>query len=70
MLGNGGTTAFWDAAACGLVRERALHLSYGEFSSKFATCTRGAPFLRDPVVIEAPAGDAPAPALPARRRAR
>ena len=35
-LGNGGTTAFWDAAAFGLVRERALHLSYGEFSSKFA----------------------------------
>ena len=36
VLGNGGTTAFWDAAAFGLVRERALHLSYGEFSSKFA----------------------------------
>src|SRR5436305_14523538 len=48
-LGNGGTTAFWDAAACGLVRERALHLSYGEFSSKFAACTRSAPFLRDPL---------------------
>jgi phosphoserine aminotransferase len=61
-LGNGGTTAFWDAATCGLVRERAVHLVYGEFSSKFATCTRAAPFLADPVVIEAPAGDAPAPA--------
>jgi phosphoserine aminotransferase len=60
-LGNGGTTAFWDAASCGLVRERALHLSYGEFSSKFAACTRGAPFLLEPIVIEAPAGDAPAP---------
>ncbi len=60
-LGNGGTTAFWDAATCCLVRERALHLSYGEFSSKFAACTRGAPFLRDPIVIEAPPGDAPAP---------
>src|SRR5579871_5687126 len=34
MLGNGGTTAFWDAAACGLVQERALHFTYGEFSSK------------------------------------
>ena len=45
VLGNGGTTAFWDAATCGLVRERALHLSYGEFSSKFASCTRGAPFV-------------------------
>ncbi len=61
-LGNGGTTAFWDAAACCLVRERALHLAFGEFSSKFAACTRGAPFLRDPIVIEAPPGDAPEPA--------
>ncbi|HUA07029.1 MAG TPA: phosphoserine transaminase [Solirubrobacteraceae bacterium] len=61
VLGNGGTTAFWDAAACGLVRERALHLTFGEFSSKFAVCTRGAPFLADPIVIEADPGDAPAP---------
>jgi len=61
ILGNGGTTAFWDAATCGLVRERALHLAYGEFSSKFAACTRGAPFLADPVMVEAPAGDAPEP---------
>ena len=61
VLGNGGTTAFWDAATCCLVRERALHLSYGEFSSKFAACTSGAPFLLEPIVIEAPAGDAPAP---------
>jgi len=62
VLGNGGTTAFWDAAACSLVRERALHLVYGEFSSKFAACTRGAPFLADPIVIEAEPGDAPEPA--------
>ena len=60
-LGNGGTTAFWDAAAAWLVRERALHLSYGEFSSKFAKATAGAPFLADPIVIEAEPGDAPAP---------
>ena len=60
-LGNGGTTAFWDAAACGLVRERALHLSFGEFSNKFAQVTAGAPFLADPVVIKAEPGDAPAP---------
>ncbi len=60
-LGNGGTTAFWDAATCSLVRERALHLSYGEFSSKFAACTRGAPFLADPIVVQAAAGDAPEP---------
>jgi phosphoserine aminotransferase len=62
VLGNGGTTAFWDAATAGLVRERALHLAYGEFSSKFASCTRGAPFLADPIVIDAPPGDAPEPA--------
>ena len=60
-LGNGGTTAFWDAAAACLVRERALHLVYGEFSSKFAACTRGAPFLDDPIVVEAEPGDAPEP---------
>ena len=61
VLGNGGTTAFWDAAACGLVRERALHLAYGEFSRKFASVTAGAPFLADPIVVEAQPGDAPEP---------
>jgi phosphoserine aminotransferase len=61
VLGNGGTTAFWDAAAAWLVRERPLHLTYGEFSSKFAKATAGAPFLADPIVIEADPGDAPAP---------
>jgi phosphoserine aminotransferase len=60
-LGNGGTTAFWDAAALSIVRERALHLTYGEFSRKFSDVTRNAPFLGDPVVLEAPAGDAPEP---------
>ena len=61
VLGNGGTTAFWDAAACCLVRERALHLVYGEFSSKFAAATAGAPFLQEPIVVDAPPGDAPEP---------
>jgi phosphoserine aminotransferase len=61
VLGNGGSTAFWDAAAFGLVRERALHLAYGEFSAKFAESTRGAPFLADPVVVRAEPGSAPAP---------
>jgi len=60
-LGNGGTTAFWDAAATGLVRERSLHLAYGEFSGKFAKATAGAPFLSDPIVIEADPGEAPEP---------
>jgi phosphoserine aminotransferase len=62
VLGVGGTTAFWDAATFGLVRERALHLTYGEFSAKFADSTRGAPFLADPVVVRAEPGSAPAPA--------
>ncbi|HEY5343233.1 MAG TPA: phosphoserine transaminase [Solirubrobacteraceae bacterium] len=61
-LGNGGATAFWDAAAFGLVEDRALHLTYGEFSSKFAQVTAGAPFLKDPIVVSADPGDAPDPA--------
>jgi phosphoserine aminotransferase len=61
VLGNGGSTAFWDAAAFGLVRERALHLAYGEFSAKFAESTRGAPFLADPIVVKAEPGTAPEP---------
>jgi len=61
VLGDGGSTAFWDAAAFGLVRERSLHLTYGEFSAKFADSTRGAPFLGDPVVVKAAPGSAPAP---------
>ncbi|MBB4135041.1 phosphoserine transaminase [Gordonia humi] len=62
VLSNGGTTAFWDAAAFGLVRERALNLTYGEFSSKFATVTKKAPFLADPKVISTDPGTAPDPA--------
>ena len=61
-LGNGGTTVFWDAATSCIVRDRALHLTYGEFSSKFAACTGAAPFLRKPIVVEAEPGDAPDPA--------
>jgi phosphoserine aminotransferase len=61
-LGNGGATAFWDAAACGLIERRALHLAFGEFSSKFAQVTKGAPFLADPLVVRAEPGDAPDPA--------
>ena len=61
VLGNGGSTAFWDAATFGLVRARALHLTYGEFSAKFADSTKGAPFLADPVIVKAEPGSAPAP---------
>ncbi|MGM1064578.1 phosphoserine transaminase [Saccharothrix sp. Mg75] len=59
VLGNGGTTAFWDAAAFGLVRERAQHFTYGEFSSKFAKVTSDAPFLGDSIVVKADPGSAP-----------
>src|SRR5262245_19582981 len=59
ILGNGGTTAFWDAAAFGLVRERAQHFTYGEFSSKFASVTNKAPFLADSIIVKAEPGSAP-----------
>jgi phosphoserine aminotransferase len=60
-LGNGGATAFWDAAAAGLIRERSLHLSFGEFGGKFAKVAAEAPFLADPIVVAADPGDAPDP---------
>ena len=56
VLGNGGSTAFWDAVAFGLVRRRAQHLSFGEFSAKFAAVTRGAPWLDEPTVLSADPG--------------
>jgi phosphoserine aminotransferase len=60
-LGNGGTTAFWESACAWLIRERSLHLTYGEFSQKFAKAAKVAPFLQDPIVVEAEAGSAPDP---------
>jgi phosphoserine aminotransferase len=61
VLGNGGTTAFWEIAAFGLVRERAQHLAFGEFSSKFAKATAAAPWLAEPTVIESAPGSHPVP---------
>jgi phosphoserine aminotransferase len=61
LLGNGGTTSFWDAASFGLVERRAQHLVCGEFSSKFAAVTRAAPHLEDPEMVESPPGHAPSP---------
>lgn len=61
VLGNGGTTAFWDAAAFGLIREKSLHLTNGEFSSKFASVAKNNPFIGDPIVVSADPGSAPAP---------
>ncbi len=60
-LGNGGTTAFWDAAAFGLIGERSQHLSFGEFSAKFATVTQRAPWLAAPSVIASEPGAHPLP---------
>ena len=59
LLGNGGTTCFWDAASFGLVRERSQHLSFGEFSSKFADVCAKAPHLGDPSVITSDPGTHP-----------
>jgi phosphoserine aminotransferase len=61
VLGNGGTTAFWDAAAYGLIERRSQHLSFGEFSSKFAAEVAGAPFLEQPSIIESAPGTHPLP---------
>ncbi|GAB3356839.1 phosphoserine transaminase [Modestobacter lapidis] len=56
VLGNGGTTAFWDAATIGLVRQKSAHGSYGEFSAKFASGVAEAPFLDAPVIAKADPG--------------
>ncbi|TFV63295.1 UNVERIFIED_ORG: phosphoserine transaminase [Bacillus sp. AZ43] len=56
VLGNGGTTAFWDAAAFGLIRDRAAFGTYGEFSAKFASGVKETPFLGDPVITKGEPG--------------
>jgi len=61
VLGNGGTTAFWDIAAFGLIRSKSQHLSFGEFSAKFATVAAGAPWLAEPTIITSPPGSHPLP---------
>ena len=59
ILGNGGSTAFWDAATFGLIEDRAQFLSFGEFGSKFAAAAKEAPHLGDPTIIKSEPGDAP-----------
>ena len=59
LLGNGGTTCFWDAATFHLVAEQSQHLSFGEFSSKFASCVKDAPHVKDPQVIKSDVGTHP-----------
>lgn len=61
VLGNGGSTAFWDIATFALIRDRSQHLSLGEFSAKFAKAAKAAPHLGEPTVVEAPPGTRPTP---------
>jgi phosphoserine aminotransferase len=61
VLGNGGTTLFWDVATFGLIEHRSQHLSFGEFSSKFAAAAAAAPHLAEPELVEAPPGTHPWP---------
>ncbi|GAB3597647.1 phosphoserine transaminase [Corynebacterium faecale] len=61
ILSLGGATAFWDAATFGLIEKKSGHLSFGEFSSKFAKASKLAPWLDEPAVVTAEPGDAPAP---------
>ncbi len=59
VLGNGGTTAFWDIATFGQINTKSQHLNFGEFSSKFATAATDAPFLDNPTIITSAAGSHP-----------
>ena len=59
VLGNGGTTAFWEVATFCLVQDKAQHLTFGEFGAKFGESTKAAPFLADPVIVSSEPGDHP-----------
>ncbi|MDQ6899599.1 MAG: phosphoserine transaminase [Candidatus Dormibacteraeota bacterium] len=59
LLGNGGSTCFWDCATFGLIERKSQHLSFGEFSAKFAAAAKAAPHLREPEVIVSPPGTHP-----------
>jgi phosphoserine aminotransferase len=59
LLGNGGTTCFWDAATFHLIAEQSQHLSFGEFSSKFASAAKEAPHIKDPLIIASEVGTHP-----------
>ncbi|MDN5772102.1 MAG: phosphoserine transaminase [Microlunatus sp.] len=61
VLGNGGSTLFWDVAACSLIRRRSAHASFGEFSAKFAAGVAAAPHLDAPSVVTAEAGSVAVP---------
>jgi len=62
VMGNGGSTVFWDVATFGLIRERSHHLVFGEFSSKFAEASAAAPHLAEPIIVSSDPGTHPATA--------
>jgi phosphoserine aminotransferase len=59
LLGNGGTTTFWDSACFALIERRSLHYVFGAFSRRFAAAVTAAPHLREPQLAEAPPGSRP-----------
>ena len=59
VLGNGGSTCFWDVASFGLIRDRAQFLSFGEFGAKFASGVKNAPHVGEPTILKADPGSAP-----------
>ncbi|MFN1793699.1 phosphoserine transaminase [Corynebacterium diphtheriae] len=61
VLSLGGATAFWDAATFGLIEKKSGHLTFGEFSGKFAKASAQAPWLDEPTIISAEPGDTPTP---------
>jgi len=65
VLGNGGATSFWDIATFGLIEQKSQHLTFGEFSSKFATAAKKAPWLDEPSVISSDPGTRPVAAAEA-----
>ncbi len=65
VLGNGGTTVFWDVATFGLIERRSEHLTFGEFSSKFAAASAAAPHLDEPLIVAGAPGDHPQPVVDA-----
>ena len=61
ILGNGGSTTFWDVAVCSLIQQRSAHASFGEFSAKFAAAAAAAPHLDAPSIVTAPVGSVTVP---------
>ena len=68
VLGNGGSTTFWDVATCSLIEHRSAHAAFGEFSAKFAAAAAAAPHLAEPSVVRADPGSVVLPSAVARRR--